>query len=196
MNTDSNLQATHKTPLPHAKKKTQRNARNSLRPEFIATLFIWFHRLLEPLHAIQCPRSCAVIALLTMSLCQSPMDVVAPSLALQAIIVVCASRGKEVRHRCSLSPNILVFVFIVALRQWRRGNIALITALPVLDCLYTGRSTCCASVWGEKPPPLAGSNVKAKARYLTYCLNKPSSDAGMILVLGLVVWKACLWCVW
>ena len=34
------------------------------------------------------------------------------------------------------------------LRQWRRGNIALITTLPVPDCQYSGCNLCSAD--GEK----------------------------------------------
>ena len=39
-------------------------------------------------------------------------------------------------------PICLFFCFQSALRQWRRGNIALITTLPVPGCLYSGCNIC------------------------------------------------------
>ena len=56
---------------------------------------------------------------------------------------------------------VLFVCFYRALRQRRRGNIALVTTPPVLDCLCPGRNLCRAGVWGERPPLLT-KNTQAQ----------------------------------
>ena len=46
--------------------------------------------------------------------------------------------------------SLLFCFFHGALRQWRRGNIAMITPLPALDCLYSGCTICRGDVWGNE----------------------------------------------
>ena len=59
-----------------------------------------------------------------------------------------------------IDQTLSVRCFYCALRQWRRGNIALITTLPVLDCLYAGCNLCRAEAWGERPPPLTNDTQR------------------------------------
>ena len=64
----------------------------------------------------------------------------------------------------------VVFCFYCALRQWRRGNIAQITTIPVLDRLYSGCNLCRAEVWGEASSSQENSVERRRRR----CWNQRS----------------------
>ena len=60
------------------------------------------------------------------------------------------------------TQDLVLLCFYCALRQWRRGNIALIATLPVLDCLDSGCNLSRAGFGGERPPPITKNTHSTK----------------------------------
>ena len=73
---------------------------------------------------------------------------------------------------CKVSFHIVLFCCCGELRQWRRGNIALITTLPVLNCPMSKLgATPATQVSGSRFPPCSNKDKQEPLKHKSFPFN-------------------------